>query len=93
MIKVKALQEFTYGKFDKIKNLERNDINKNQDGRIYEKDIFECTQDMAKYLTGGCGYELVKVIEVIPEKVIEEVKEEKVEEQPKPKKSKKVNKK
>ena len=76
MIKVKALREFTYGNFDKIKNLQRNDINKNQDGRLYEKDIFECNKEMATYLTGGCGYELVKVIEIIPEEVNEKPKVE-----------------
>lgn len=81
MIKVKALREFTYGKFDKITNLERYDKEKNQDGRLYEKDTFECTDDMAKYLTGGCGYVLVKVIEVIPEEVpVVENVEEKIEE-------------
>lgn len=90
MIKVKALREFTYGKFDKITNLVRNDKEKNENGRLYEKDTFECTEEMAKYLTGGCGYDLVKIIEVIPEPVIEESKEDKeepiieqVEEEPK----------
>ena len=104
MVKVKALREFTYGNFDKIVNLVRNDINNNQHGRLYEKDTFECTEEMAKYLTGGCGYDLVKVIEVIPEEVpvvenveekIEEIKEsakEQVEEE-KPKKVKKSKKK
>jgi len=76
MIKVKALREFTYGDFNKITNLVRYDINKNENGRLYEKDIFECTKEMATYLTGGCGYVLVKVIEVIPEEVIEEPKKE-----------------
>lgn len=76
VIKVKALQEFTYGNFDKITNLERHDKNKNQHGRLYEKDTFECTKDMATYLTGGCGYVLVKIIEVIPDKVVEESKVE-----------------
>lgn len=76
MVKVKALQEFTYGKFDKITNLQRYDINNNQHGRLYEKDTFECTEDMAKYLTGGCGYTLVKIIEVIPDKEVEESKVE-----------------
>ena len=67
MVKVKALQEFTYGNFNKITNLVRYDTNKDKDGRLYAGDVFECTKDMAKYLTGGCGYTLVKVIEVIPE--------------------------
>ena len=81
MVKVKAIQEFTYGNFDKINNLQRHDINKNEKGRLYTGDIFECTKEMAEYLTGNCGYVLVKVIEVIPEEVpvIENV-EEKIEE-------------
>ena len=94
MIKVKALQEFTYGNFNKIKNLERHDKNKNKDGRLYAGDIFECTKEMAEYLTGKCGYVLVKVIEVIPEEtpVIEKVEEIK-EEKPKTKKARKPRKK
>lgn len=83
MVKVKALQEFTYGNFDKITNLIRNDKNKNQHGRLYDKDTFECTEDMAKYLTGGCGYTLVKVIEVIPEEVKKEAKDEETASKPK----------
>ena len=74
MVKVKALREFTYGKFDKITNLERYDKEKNQDGRLYEKDTFECTKDMATYLTGGCGYVLVKILEVIPEEPKQDAK-------------------
>ena len=89
MIKVKALREFTYGKFDKIKNLERYDKDKNKKGTLYEKDTFECTQEQVTYLTGECGYELVKVIEVIPEEVKEDPKVEATvefgEEQVKPK--------
>ena len=69
MIKVKALQEFTYRDFDKIKNLERHNKDKNQHGRLYAGDTFECTKDMATYLTGGCGYVLVKILEVIPEEI------------------------
>ena len=81
MFKVKALQEFTYGNFNKITNLVRNDKEKKEHGRLYERDTFECTEDMAKYLTGGCGYTLVKVIEVIPEEVpVIENAEEKIEE-------------
>ena len=94
MIKVKALQEFTYGNFNNITNLERHDKNKNKDGRLYAGDTFECTKEMAEYLTGKCGYVLVKVIEVIPEEtpVIEKVEEIK-EEKPKTKKARKPRKK
>lgn len=69
MIKVKALREFTYGDFDKIENLQRNNKDRKEEGRLYEKDTFECTKKMADYLTGGCGYVLVKVIEIIPEEI------------------------
>ena len=97
MVKVKALREFTYGNFDKITNLVRNDKNKNQHGRLYEKDVFECTKEMATYLTGGCGYVLVKILEVIPDEVVEElqevIEETKAEEEEKPKKAKKTKKK
>ena len=100
MIKVQALQEFTYGNFDKITNLVRHDNNKTQHGRLYAKDTFECTKEMADYLTGKCGYTLVKIIEVIPEepkakpKIETPIKEEtKVEEKPKAKKTRKSKKK
>lgn len=69
MFKVKALREFTYGSFDKIKNLERHNKEKKKEGTLYAGDIFECTEKMAQYLTGECGYVLVRVIEVIPEEV------------------------
>ena len=94
MVKVKALQEFTYGNFNKITNLERHDKNKNSDGRLYTGDTFECTKEMATYLTGGCGYVLVKIIEVIPEEVlVVENVEEKVEEKKEVKKTTKKRKK
>ena len=79
MIKVKALREFTYGDFDKIKNLERYNKEQDKKGTLYAKDTFECNRGMADYLTGGCGYELVKVIEVIPEETKEEPKIEDAE--------------
>ena len=49
---------------------------------------------MATYLTGGCGYVLVKVIEVIPEELqttANDCKQE--EEKPKAKKTRKTKKK
>lgn len=69
MFKVKALREFTYGSFDKIKNLERHNKEKKKEGTLYAGDTFECTEKIARYLTGECGYVLVIVIEVIPEEV------------------------
>jgi len=67
MIKVIVTEEFTLGRFDELKNLERCS-SKNQRGRLYEGDTFECTEEMVKYLTGGNeeGATVVKVIEVEP---------------------------
>ena len=67
MIKVIVTEEFTLGRFDELKNLERCS-SRNQRGRLYEGDTFECTEEMVKYLTGGNeeGATVVKVIEVEP---------------------------
>lgn len=93
MFKVKALQEFTYGSFDKIKNLERHNKEKNKEGTLYAGDIFECTEKMTRYLTGECGYVLVQVIEVIPVEVKEETKPETTVSKEKPKTKKTTKKK
>lgn len=81
MIKVKVLKEFTLGRFNELKNIQRNNPNKNDDGRLYEKDEFECNKELVEYLTGNNAYndEFVKVIEIIPEEVIEEKPVEEVE--------------
>ena len=76
MIKVEVLSEFTLGKFNELKNIVRKDETKNEPGRLYIGDTFECSKEMCKYLSGEnkTGLNFVKVIEVIPEKeVIEEV--------------------
>ena len=69
MIKVKVLKEFTLGRFNELKNIQRNNPNKNDNGRLYEKDEFECNKELVEYLTGNNAYkdEFVKVIEIIPE--------------------------
>ena len=69
MIKVEVIEDFTLREFDKIKNLVRYNSNKNEDGRLYIKDKFECDKKMTEYLTGQnpLNKTVVKVIEVIPE--------------------------
>lgn len=74
MIKVRAKEQFTLGDFDKIKNLERADKSRCENGRIYEGDIFECDEGMVEYLTKTNRYSVenpnrkfVEVIEVVPE--------------------------
>ncbi len=76
MIKVEVVEEFTLEDFNKLKNIVRAD--KEEKGRLFPKDIFECNEDMADYLTGNNPVHraVVKVIEVISEK--EEKKEKAV---------------
>ena len=85
MIKVEVIEEFTLAKFDEIKNIVRSKSTKNEYGRLYVGDIFECKEDMAKYLTGENAKNkiVVKILEVIP------IKEEKPKKTTKSKKSKK----
>ena len=83
MIKCEVIKDFTLEKFDELKNIVRYNPNKKEIGRLYEKDIFECTEEMGKYLTGNNNVKkiVVKILEVIPEDVkVEEnitIKEEK----------------
>ena len=81
MIKVEAIKPFTLGKFNEITNIVRKGAD--TPGQLNVGDTFECTQEMAEYLTGknNKGMVVVKIIEVIPEKV--EIKEEPKKEEPK----------
>lgn len=75
MIKVEVLEDFTLGKFNEIKNIIRHNANKNQIGKLYSKDTFECTEDMAKYLTNETknpgNRPFVKIIEIVQQKKVE----------------------
>lgn len=79
MIKVEVIEEFTLGEFDKLKNLVRN--KKEEKGRLFVGDVFECTKEMCDYLTGKNmkGKVVVKILEVIPEAKIEQTPIEKEE--------------
>ena len=79
MVKVEVIiDNFSLKKFSELKNLERKKESKNEQGFLYEGDTFECSKEMAVYLTGKNPLDLqvVKIIEVIPEEV-EEIKTEK----------------
>ena len=86
MIKVEVTEEFTLGKFNELKNIVR--AGREEAGRLFERDVFECDEEMAKYLLGDNAYNkaYVKVIEVIPEQVKEEKKTAEIIEESKPKK-------
>lgn len=75
MVKVKVIENFHLAKFNELRNLVRAGGNQ-ADGYLGINDVFECTEEMAEYLTGknALGRAFVEVIEVIPEK--EEFKEE-----------------
>ena len=74
MIKVKVIEEFTLEKFNELKNIVR--AGKEEKGKLFIKDTFECDEKMADYLTGNnpINRAVVEVIEVIPEEVKEPVK-------------------
>ena len=72
MVKVQAIIDFTYKKYDKIQNL--NSLDEIEKGTIFTGDIFEVEDKEALYLTGKNKNKIVavKVLEVIPD-----IKEEK----------------
>lgn len=72
MVKVEVIEGFTLGDYQKIKDsIVRKGYDKN--GELFVGDTFICDEEMAKYLTGGnrLNKVVVKVIEVIPKKIIE----------------------
>ena len=66
MIKVEAIQDFTLGRFGELKNIKRKNID--TPGKLYKGDVFECTEPMADYLTGGNSKKkvVVRVLEILP---------------------------
>ena len=67
MIKVEVIKQFTLGRFNEVTNLVRKSADK--EGMLYVGDTFECSKEMAEYLTGknDRGNVVVKIIEVTPE--------------------------
>lgn len=91
MVKLEAVEDFTLGKFNELRELTRKNPAKNEKGFVYEGDTFECDEQMRDYLLGDNKYKraFVRVIEVIPEEPKVEPKVEKPIEQPKVEKPKK----
>jgi len=50
LVTVVGLTQFSLNAFKEIKNLIRFDMNDNQDGVIYQNDIFDCSVELAEYL-------------------------------------------
>ena len=78
MVKVKVIEKFDLKDFKALKNIVRADLNKNQEGKLYENDTFECDEKMTDYLTGNNPLKK-KVVEIIEVKSEEEIIEEKKE--------------
>lgn len=75
MVKVEVIESFTLGgnseyKFEDLQNIIRG-TNQNQNGHLFVGDIFECNEEMLKYLTktNPLGRAFVKVIEIQVEKI------------------------
>lgn len=93
MIRLEAVKDFSLQRFDELKNIKRK--GKEEKGKIFAEDIFECEKDLAEYLTGNNEkkYVVAKVIEILPGKnILEEIEEVPAEEKTvqieKPKKAK-----
>lgn len=67
MIKVEAIKQFTLKDFKEAKNIVRKD--KNEEGKIFVGDVFECSPKIAEYLQGNNKEKqvVIRVLEVIPE--------------------------
>ena len=76
MIKCEVVENFDLKAFGELKNIIRK--SKDDKGKLYIGDTFECSQQMAEYLTGNNPLRkaVVKIVEVQPEKK-EEPKAEK----------------
>lgn len=66
MIKVEVLENFSLQAFDELKNLTRYNPTKNQKGKLYTKDTFECSEKMCEYLSGNnaLNKKVVQIIEI-----------------------------
>lgn len=75
MIKVEVvIEDFTFARFDEIKDtLVRKRPNKDEYGKLYLGDTFECDKDMCEYLAGKNPIKkvAVRIVEVVPEKKAE----------------------
>ena len=84
MKKCEVISYFTLKKFDELKNVKRaNENNENKKGELFSSDTFECSDEMAKYLTGGNdrGMVVVKVVEDLVEKPEQEENEPTISEE------------
>ena len=63
-IKVEVITQFTLARFDELTNIKRANVEKY--GTLFVGDTFECSKEMAEYLSGKNekGNIVVRIIEV-----------------------------
>ena len=90
MIKCEVIKQFNFARFDELENIKRKSVEIK--GKLLVGDEFECSKEIADYLTGNnpLNEVVVKIIEVEPKKEIST--EPVVEVETEPKKSKKKKK-
>lgn len=66
MIKVEVIEDFSLADYNLLKNIVRK--GKEQQGKLFKGDIFECDEEMANYLSGSNALKrpFIKVIEILP---------------------------
>lgn len=88
MKKAIVIEDFNLGRFNELKNLERANEIKNQPGKLFKGDKFECEDELLKYLRNEEGFEnpakrpFIEIVEVIPEKTVKKEKTTKKEVEP-----------
>lgn len=76
MIKCEVIEYFTLKKFNELENIVRaNENNNTKDGELFVGDTFDCTEEMAKYLTGDNENKIVVVNIINGEEINNDLKD------------------
>ena len=69
MVKLECIYEFSLRRFNELFNITRKNADKKADGWLYVGDTFECSQELADYLSGNNQSKITvaKIIEVEPQ--------------------------
>ena len=89
MIKCEVIKQFNFARFDELENIKRKSVEIK--GKLLVGDEFECSKEIADYLTGNNPLNelVVKIIEVEPKREISTEPVVEVESEPKKSKKKK----
>ena len=76
---VEAIENFTFTKFNELKNYVRKDMSKDIEGSVCKGDTFECSEEIKDYLMGENQLRKV-VIKILKEKTKKKKSSKKKEE-------------